>query len=142
MKCINFRIRSSKYSKYLYCIKLKKQINYSNCINCKQKKYKEIKAIPKRSKKLAKLEKHRDEGIVKSGICEYCGHYDKRLDPHEVYGGSNRKRSIKCKFIKMICPKCHSNEEIINQLRIDTQKEFEKEHTREEFIQIIGKSYV
>lgn len=79
---------------------------------------------------------------MKSGICEYCGHYSKRLDPHEVYGGSNRKRSIKHKFVKLICPKCHSNEAIINQLRIDTQKEFEKEHTREEFIKLIGKSYI
>lgn len=59
-----------------------------------------------------------------------------------MYGGSNRKRSIKYKFVKLICPKCHSNEAIINQLRIDTQKEFEKEHTREEFIKIIGKSYI
>lgn len=79
---------------------------------------------------------------MKSGICEYCGQYSKRLDPHEVYGGSNRKRSIKHKFVKLICPKCHSNEVIINQLRIDTQKEFEKEHTREEFIKLIGKSYI
>ena len=79
---------------------------------------------------------------MKSGICEYCEQYSKRLDPHEVYGGSNRKRSIKHKFVKLICPKCHSNEVIINQLRIDTQKEFEKEHTREEFIKLIGKSYI
>ena len=34
------------------------------------------------------------------------------------------------------------NEEIIKQLRIDVQKEYEKEHTREEFIKIIGKSYI
>lgn len=98
--------------------------------------------IKKKSSKLAKLERQRDKDIVKSGICECCGHYSKRLDPHEVYGGSNRKRSIKYKFVKLICPKCHSNEAIINQLRINTQKEFEKEHTREEFIKIIGKSYI
>ncbi len=108
----------------------------------KKEKKEKITGIKKKSNKLAKLERQRDKDIVKSGICEYCGQYSKRLDPHEVYGGSNRKRSIKCKFIKMICPKCHSNEEIINQLRIDIQKEFEKEHTREEFIKLIGKSYI
>ena len=105
-------------------------------------KKKEVTEIKKKSKKLAKLERQRDKDIVKEGICEFCGKYSKRLDPHEVYGGSNRKRSIKHKFVKLICPKCHSNEAIINQLRIDTQKEYMKTHTEEEFINLIVKSYI
>ena len=105
-------------------------------------KKKEVTEIKKKSKKLAKLERQRDKDIVKEGLCEFCGKYSKRLDPHEVYGGSNRKRSIKHKFVKLICPKCHSNEAIINQLRIDTQKEYMKTHTEEEFINLIGKSYI
>lgn len=105
----------------------------------KTKKFAEIK---KKSKKVAKLERQRDKDIVKEGICEFCGKYSKRLDPHEVYGGSNRKRSIKHKFIKLICRECHGNEKIINQLRIDTQKEYMKTHTEEEFINLIGKSYI
>lgn len=108
----------------------------------KKEKKEKVTEIKKRSNKLAKIERQRDKDLTKSGICEYCGNYSKRLDPHEIYGGSNRKRSIKHKFVKLICPRCHSNEEIINQLRIDTQKEFEKTHTREEFIKIIGKSYI
>lgn len=98
--------------------------------------------MQKKSNKLAKLERQRDKDLIKSGICENCGKYSQRLDPHEVYGGSNRKRSIKYKFIKLLCRECHSNENIINQLRIDTQKEFEKTHTKEEFIKLIGKSYI
>lgn len=108
----------------------------------KKEKKEKVTEIKKRSNKLAKIERQRDKDLTKSGICEYCGNYSKRLDPHEIYGGSNRKRSIKYKFVKLICPRCHSNERIINQLRIDTQKEFEKTHTREEFIKIIGKSYI
>ncbi len=108
----------------------------------KVEKKKEVTEIKKKSKKLAKLERQRDKDIVKEGICEVCGKYSKRLDPHEVYGGSNRKRSIKSKFVKLICPRCHSNEAIINQLRIDTQKEYMKTHTEEEFINLIGKSYI
>lgn len=108
----------------------------------KSEKKKEVTEIKKKSKKLAKLERQRDKDIVKEGICEFCGKYSKRLDPHEVYGGSNRKRSIKNKFVKLICPKCHSNEAIINQLRIDMQKEYMKTHTEEEFIKLIGKSYL
>lgn len=98
--------------------------------------------MKKKSKKLAKLERQRDKEIVKSGICENCGKFSKRLDPHEVYGGSNRKRSIKYKFVKLLCRECHSNENIINQLRTDTQKEYEKTHSRESFIKITGKSYL
>lgn len=108
----------------------------------KAEKKKEVTTIKKKSKKLAKLERQRDENLVKEGICEFCGNYSRHLDPHEVYGGSNRKRSIQHKFVKLICPKCHSNEAIINQLRIDTQKEYEKTHTRQEFINLIGKSYL
>ena len=98
--------------------------------------------MKKKSNKLAKLERQRDKEIIKSGICENCGKFSQRLDPHEIYGGSNRKRSIKYKFIKLLCRECHSNENIINQLRIDTQKEYEKTHTKEEFIKLIGKSYI
>ena len=98
--------------------------------------------IKKKSKKLAKLERQRDKEIVKSGICENCGKFSKRLDPHEVYGGSNRKRSIAHKFVKLLCSECHSNENIINQLRIEAQKEYMKTHTEEEFIKLIGKSYI
>lgn len=108
----------------------------------KIEKKKTDKSMKKKSNKLAKLERQRDKEIVKNGICEFCGKFSKRLDPHEVYGGSNRKRSIKHKFVKLLCRKCHSNENIINQLRIDTQKEYEKSHTKEEFIKLIGKSYI
>lgn len=108
----------------------------------KSEKKKEVTEIKKKSKKLAKLERQRDKDIVKEGICEVCGKYSKRLDPHEIFGGSNRKRSIKNKFVKLICPRCHSNEAIIKQLRIDTQKEYMKTHTEEEFINLIGKSYI
>ena len=98
--------------------------------------------MKKKSSKQAKLERQRDKVLVKSGICENCGKFSKRLDPHEVYGGSNRKRSIAHKFVKLLCRECHSNENIINQLKIDTQKEYEKNHTRNDFIKLIGKSYL
>lgn len=118
----------------------------SNSFNPVPKKQKIIKEkvteIKKRSKKQDKIERQRDKNRVKEGKCDYCQMEKKHLDPHEVYGGSNRKRSILNNFVKMLCRECHSSEEIINQLRIDTQKEFEKTHTREEFIKIIGKSYI
>lgn len=108
----------------------------------KSKPKEKVTEIKKRSNKQAKLERERDKDIVKSGKCDYCKRVCEHLDPHEVYGGSNRKRSIKNKFIKMLCRECHSKKEVIEQLRIDVQKEYEKTHTREEFIKIIGQSYI
>lgn len=105
-------------------------------------KQKVSKEIRKRSSKLAKLERQRDKKIVKYGECQYCHREFKHLDPHEIYGGSNRKRSIENGFIKMLCRECHSDDKILEQLKIDTQKEFEKTHTREEFIKIVGKSSI
>lgn len=107
-----------------------------------QKKMQSSAELKKKSKKLTKLERERDKDLIKMGKCEYCGKYSKQLDPHEVFGGSNRKRSIKNKFIKLLCRECHSNEKIINELKIITQKEYEKNHTREDFIKAIGKSYL
>ena len=33
-------------------------------------------------------------------------------------------------------------DKIVEQLKIETQKEFEKTHTREEFIKIVGQSFI
>lgn len=140
--CIYLTQRTKKYKPYFFCRLHKQQIALDKCKSCLKRKYKEIRAIKKKTNKLAKLERQRDKNLIKVGICECCGKYSERLDPHEVYGGSNRKRSIKYKFVKLICPECHSSENKIIQLRIDTQKEYEKTHTREEFIKLIGKSYL
>ena len=142
MKCQYLRVRSEKYQKYYYCFKQKKKINISSCGDCKDKVFKKYSKMKNRSKKISKLERERDKNIIKFGQCEYCHKEFKHLDPHEVYGGSNRKRSIEKGFIKKLCRKCHSDEKIINQLKIDTQIEFEKTHSREEFIKLIGKSYL
>lgn len=140
--CIYLTQRTKKYEPYFFCRFNKQKITLSDCKECSELKYKEMKPIRKKSKKQAKLERQRDKDLIKLGICEFCGRYSKRLDPHEVYGGSNRKRSIKYKFVKLICPRCHSSESKIMQLRIDTQREYEETHTREEFIKLIGKSYI
>lgn len=108
----------------------------------KTEKKKEVTTIKKKSKRLAKLERQRDKNLVKEGICEFCGNYSRHLDPHEVYGGSNRKRSMEHKFVKLLCRKCHDDEDVIKQLRIAAQKEYMKTHTEEEFVKLMGKSYL
>ena len=56
--------------------------------------------------------------------------------------GIDRLRSIKHGFVKDICRLCHDDEEKILELRKEVQSEFEETHTREEFIQLIGWSYL
>ena len=98
--------------------------------------------IKKRSSKQAKLERNRDKNLIKKGKCDYCHRYFDKLDPHEVYGGSNRKRSIKNKFVALLCRNCHDDNKVIEELKKKYQKEYEKKHTREDFIKLIGKSYI
>jgi hypothetical protein len=100
------------------------------------------KVIKKRSNKQSKLEKSRFSIFTNNfEKCFYCGKTGK-MDLHEVYGGSNRTRSIKNGLVIPLCRMCHSDEEIIKYLRIKLQKEYEKTHTRQDFISLIGKSYL
>lgn len=104
------------------------------------------KPIKKKSDKQKQLEKNRYSIFTNDFTkCYYCHRKlkdDEKFDLHEVYGGSNRTRSIKNGLVVPLCRICHSSEEIIKYLRIKLQKEYEKTHSREEFIKIIGKSYI
>lgn len=141
--CKHLTIRSKNYEKYFYCRLDKKVVNYTNeCKKCLKIEPRKNKGINKRTSKQNKLEKDRDKSLIKKGYCEYCGRYSDGLDPHEVYGGSNRKRSILNGFVKLLCRECHQNEDVLQELKVKTQEEFEQEKSREEFIKIIGKSYI
>lgn len=142
MKCKHITHRSYRKQGFWYCRKKKQQITYDECKKCLEIEPRKYKSMKKKSDKLSKLERERDKNIIKKGICQNCKQYSNRLDPHEVFGGSNRQRSIKYGFVKLICRKCHDNEEEIEKMRKETQQEYEKNHTREEFIQLIGKSYL
>lgn len=100
-----------------------------------------FKVIKKKSNKLAKLEKERYSILTNNlEICYICK--TKKEDLHEIYGGRNRKISIKNGFVVPLCRKCHQNNEILQKLQRELQKKYEKTHTREEFIKLIGKNYL
>ena len=141
--CTNL-LKRQKHCKTIFYCKIKKSniISLEFCKNCSDFNFKRNKAISKRSAKQNKLEKERDSKLIKKGYCENCHKYCENLDAHEVYGGSNRKRSIENGFVALLCRNCHSNEQIILNLKIKYQKEYEKTHTRDEFIKIIGKNYM
>ena len=142
MICKYLTKRSYQRKAYIYCRTKKKVITFNSCKMCLKFEPRNNKPIKKKSNKLAKMERDRDKEKIKMGYCQCCGKYSSRLDPHEVYGGSNRLRSIKYGFVKDICRLCHEDEEKILELRKEVQAEFEETHTREEFIQLIGWSYL
>ena len=86
------------------------------------------------------------------GTCFICGAHRETIR-HEVFCGPNRSISKKHGFWVNICPVpwCHQDvhthaiimgEDIDLRLKRMVQSEYEREHTREEFVQLIGRSYL
>lgn len=81
--------------------------------------------------------------------CLICGTpYD--LHSHHVYGGPNRSISEKNGFKEVLCgwhhnlsdDGVHFNKELDLRLKRKHQTKYEETHTREEFIRLIGRSYL
>lgn len=116
MNCINFRVKSKNYQKYIYCNKKKKEITYQDCMNCKQKEYKKVTKIKcKKHKstkateiptKLKKVVWERD-----SGKCIFCG---KNVDISHA-NAHLIKRSALGRGIKenlfTACDECHDKQD-------------------------------
>ena len=83
-----------------------------------------------------------------NGVCFIC---KKRgyTEEHHCLGGANRKHSEKYGLKVYLCKGCHTlNKTAVHNdydtmcwLRKIAQKEFEKTHTREEFMRIFGRNY-
>lgn len=145
MKCKDLLVRSKNYSKYLYCRKKKRNISYDNCKKCIDFKLNETYKLKNKSKKLANAERKRFSILTNNlKICYVCG--KKKDHIHEIYKGANRQVSIKNGFCVPLCNKCHIKTEtdivFLRKLQIECQKTFEKNHTREEFMKLTGRSYL
>lgn len=146
-KCKYITIRTKNYEKYFYCRLNKKIINYTTeCVKCVKSEPRKNKGINKRTSKQIKLEKSRysilTDDLEHCYICRFQGKKVLRDDLHEVYGAANRKRSILNGLVVPLCRKHHQNEEILSELKVATQQIYEANHTRNEFIKLIGKSYI
>lgn len=145
MNCINLKTRTKKYEKYLFCKKNKKQIEYKDCKNCIYKEFKPIKEIKKKSNKLKKLEDKRFSIITSNlKICYICKQKKKR-DLHEIFGGSNRQKSMEWGLVLPICGDCHEewkfNEVIRQKFQVQAQETFEEKYSHELFMAEFRKDY-
>lgn len=92
----------------------------------------------------------------KDGTCYLCIriHNDHRIHwtthEHHIYGGPNRPISEAKGFKVHLCldhhefgPEAvHNNIDNLRLLQQDAQREYEKTHTRQQFMQLIGRNYL
>lgn len=104
-----------------------------------------------------KRKQHKQSIIQKKdGTCYLCirlhGDYriHKALHEHHVYGGPNRTISEAEGFKVYLClehhelgPEAvHKNHEMMRILQQEVQEAYEKDHTRQRFMELIGRNYL
>ena len=115
--CKQLRIRQKQYKKYFYCYESKSITYIDNCKKCLKFEPRVNKPIKKVTDKQKELNKNRFSIFTTNfNKCFYCGKEGK-MDIHEVYGGSNRTRSIKNGLCIPLCRLCHSDENIISYIK-------------------------
>lgn len=69
---------------------------------------------------------------------------------HHIFEGARRHLSEKYELVVPLCPECHTESDYSAHRCTDTavmlkreaQRKFEREHTREEFIKLFGRSWL
>lgn len=148
MKCKYLKIRTKNYEKYIYCSSpnIKKEIGFKDCRGCRFKEYKPVKELKKKSKNLKKLEAKRYSIVTDNlTICYIC-QKRRKDDLHELFGGSNRRKSIEWGLVIPICRICHSewktNEEMRKKYQEEGKQKFYKLYSTEKFLKEFGKNYI
>lgn len=146
--CKYFKI---KMNRTFECKKQNKIINIKECNGCLFKDinfFDNKKSIKKRTYKQSKKEKERYSIIYKdlTKCCVLGCNSTYNIAKNEVYEGAKRKTSIINGFV---CPFCelhhnqfHHDREFALFYKRLFQIEFEKTHTREEFINLIHYNYL
>ena len=104
------------------------------------------KKIRQKTSKLAKLERSRFSLFTDDlEHCIICKRKKEHL--HEIFFGSNRKKSMQYNFVIPLCSTCHSemhrNKEWQEYWHVKGQEYWERSvGTREEFIRVFGRSYL
>lgn len=165
----NCKYLKQKLNRTLECKKQNKIINIRECNGCKYRKYttschqlnkcrqkspkivslSNNRQIKKRTYKQSKKEKER-YSIIYQDLSKCCvngcltPYYN--VEKNEVYEGAKRGASIKYGFV---CPLCknhhdqfHNDRNFALYYKKMFQKEFEKKHSKQEFINIIHCNYL
>lgn len=89
-------------------------------------------------------------GIMQDGkYCYKCGTMF-NLHKHHIYGGPNRKISEKEGFYVYLCARHHNwsdegvhfDKDFDLELKQECQRRYEEDHTRDDFMKLIGRNYL
>lgn len=150
-QCKHFRVRSKKYQKYFYCLKLKKKIDVKKCSTCEYKDYKTQNKWKNKSKELNKLERKRTSILTNDmKHCFLCNRILEHINRHEIFFGRNRLKSMEYGLVVYLCDDCHTISDLsvhnnyFTDLKLKQlgQAAFEKKHSHEDFMRIFGKNYL
>lgn len=149
MGCIYLK---KKLNNTLYCKLHKKQVAIADCLQCNNVIYKhfDTKTLKKVSTGLIEKQKKRFSIIYRDlnfcAVCDLKHVKSQRVDLNEVYEGARRQASMTYGFIIPLCRQCHTrfhnDRDFALKYKRLFQQEFEKNHSRDEFINIIHKSYL
>lgn len=111
--------------------------------------------FPKPVKKIRRR-KHAESILQQGNYCYLCalqqGNYGEKpgLHKHHIYGGANRRISEQYGFWVKLCIAhheygpfaAHSNIRSMRLLQRQCQQAYERTHTRQEFMALIGRNYL
>lgn len=157
MNCKYFKTRTKTRKGikkiYHYCTLLKMETTHQNCGCCENKEFKQYKStlqcktpMKNRSSKLNKREKNR-YSIIYQDLTK-CAKCESKIgiEKNEVFEGAYRQTSINYGMVVPFCRDCHDefHNDIITNLtyKVMFQKEFMKNHSLEDFIQIFKQDYI
>ena len=87
----------------------------------------------------------RDRQRKKTHRCRICGAYG-ATHIHHIFGGARRSISEKNNFVIELCPGCHqkahSDSDFGDALKHDCQLEFLESHSQEDWMELMGKSWI
>lgn len=86
----------------------------------------------------------RDKKREKRGICSCCG---KKIDTtiHHIFGGAYRRRSEKNDFVMELCFDCHRkmhDTDLGEKTKRVFQAKYEKQHSHDDFVKLMGNSWL
>ena len=149
MGCVYLK---KKLNNQLYCKLHNKCVNISDCSKCADIIYKSLNTNTLKKITFRQIEKQKKRFSIiyhNLNVCCVCGLKSGKyniIDLNEIYEGSRRQASMVNGFVAPMCRQCHTrfhnDREFALKYKKMFQREYEKTHTRQEFINLIHKSYL
>lgn len=89
--------------------------------------------------------KYRCKKREKRHVCKICGRSG-HTEIHHIFNGPFREKSDINDFVMEVCPECHrklhDNADLLREYKKRTQRFFELSHTHDEWMSLMGRSWL